>query len=111
MSERVGFIVIYRFRVRPGREGSFRTGWSRLTEAIRRHRGGLGSRLHRSDDGLWVAYAQWPDRKTWERAQGMEPANAEAALLMTESIEKRLPPILLDPMIDLLERLPVGEPD
>ena len=30
--------------------------------------GGWGSRLHRGEDGCFYAYAQWPDRATWERA-------------------------------------------
>ena len=106
MSARAGFAVIYRFRVREDREDAFRAGWRRLTEAIREHRGGLGSRLHRADDGTWVAYAQWPDRESWERSREMESADAEASRQMADAIEESLPPILLEPRIDLLERVP-----
>ena len=85
-------------------EESFIEGWSRLTEAIRETRGGMGSRLHKSDDGWWVAYAQWPDRQTWESSQtAYESPDIEASNLMTEAIEDREPPILLEPIIDLLE--------
>ena len=103
MNEIVGFSVIYRFKLHPGKEAAFKEGWTRLTKAIRDKRGGLGSRLHLSDDGTWVAYAQWPDRRAWERAQKQESADAEAAQLMADSVEERLPPILLEPIIDLLE--------
>ncbi len=98
-----GFCVIYRFRVYPEKEAQFIAGWSRITLGIRDHRGGLGSRLHRADDGLWVAYAQWPSRADWERAGNMEaPVDAEAARLMADAIEERCEPILLEPVQDLL---------
>lgn len=74
-----------------------------MTMAIRAHRGGLGSRLHLAEDGWWVAYAQWPDRETWERSQAMDSADAEAARMMSESVEQKLPPILMEAEIDLLE--------
>ncbi len=102
---KTGFCVIYRFRVRPGAEDTFRHGWAQLTKAIRDRRGGLGSRLHRTDEGLWLAYAQWPNRDAWERARQLETADPDAARTMGESIEESLPPILLEPEIDLLEPL------
>jgi quinol monooxygenase YgiN len=102
MSNHVGFCVIYRFKVRDGAENAFRQGWTRITEEIRRDHSGLGSRLHRADDGLWVAYAQWPDRNAWEQSQAMKTDDKEAAKLMAASIEERLPPILMEPAIDLL---------
>jgi hypothetical protein len=62
------FAVIYRWKVLPGREAQFEQGWRAGTEAIAREFGGWGSRLHWGEDGVAVAYAQWPDRDTWERA-------------------------------------------
>lgn len=62
------FAVIYRWRVIPGREAQFEAGWRAGTEAIRREFNGWGSRLHKAEDGVFVAYAQWPDRATWEKA-------------------------------------------
>ena len=101
MSEECGFCVIYRFKLRAGAEDLFRQGWIRITEAIRDSRGGLGSRLHVTDDGWWLAYAQWPDRQTWERSGEMESADPEAGKMMADSIEERLPPVLMEPQIDL----------
>ena len=104
MTKSTKFCVIYTFKVRPGMEDSFMEGWSRVTEAIRETRGGMGSRLHKSDNGWWVAYAQWPDRQTWESSQtAQESPDSKASTLMTEAIEDRLQPILLEPVIDLLE--------
>ena len=62
------FAVIYRWRVIPGLEAQFEEGWRAGTERIAAEFGGWGSRLHRTDDGAFIAYAQWPDKETWERA-------------------------------------------
>ena len=62
------FAVIYRWRVLPGLEAQFEQGWRAGTDAIAREFGGWGSRLHRGEGDVYVAYAQWPDRATWERA-------------------------------------------
>ncbi|MBS0384667.1 MAG: antibiotic biosynthesis monooxygenase [Proteobacteria bacterium] len=62
------FAVIYRWRVIPGLEAQFEEGWRAGTERIAAEFGGWGSRLHRSDDGAFIAYAQWPDKAAWERA-------------------------------------------
>jgi antibiotic biosynthesis monooxygenase len=62
------FAVIYRWKLVPGREAMFEEGWRAGTDAIAREFGGWGSRLHRGEDGVAVAYAQWPDRATWEKA-------------------------------------------
>jgi hypothetical protein len=55
------FAVIYRWQVLPGCEAQFETGWRRGTERIAAEFGGWGSRLHKQADGVYVAYAQWPD--------------------------------------------------
>ena len=105
MSDSIGFCVVYRFKVRAGLEEIFRQGWTRITREIRQRRSGLGSRLHLSDDGWWVAYAQWPDRETWERSREVQAMDIEAEQLMAESVAERLPPILMEPKVDLLVSL------
>lgn len=97
------FCVVYQFMVRAGCEAAFEQAWQDLTLAIREQCGGLGSRLHKTDDGWWLAYAQWPDRQTWEQAQTRTtPVHPDAAQRMADAIEGRRPPILLQPQIDLL---------
>ena len=98
------FIALYRWTVRGGREEHFREGWRRLTEEIYERRGSLGSRLHRAEDGSWVAYAQWPDRRAWEASQGSAAVDAEASRMMRESIEVSHPPVLMEVIDDLLRR-------
>lgn len=97
------FIVLYRWKLREGREDSFREGWRRRTEEIHRRCGSLGSRLHRAEDGTWIAYAQWPDRRTWEAASKITPADAEAVGMMRESVETSFPNTYMSVAEDLLK--------
>ena len=96
------FCVLYRFRVEPARTDDFVRAWSALTEQIAAQFGGLGSRLHRQEDGLWAAYAQWPSRAAWERASALPSPDPEASAVMREVIVERLPPVLPDVVADLL---------
>ena len=97
-----GFAVIYRWRLKPGSEEAFRAAWETVTRIIRREHGGLGSRLHRTAEGLWLAYAQWPDRASWEALQKAPAADPVASGIMRDCVERRLEPILLEPVADLL---------
>ena len=62
------FIAIYSFKVKEGFEMEFKGSWRGLTQLIYQHEGSLGSRLHMSNDGEYIAYAQWPDQSTFEKA-------------------------------------------
>ena len=70
------FSVIYTFYVKPGAENDFVKAWSALTELFKEHAGSGGSRLHRDPSGTYVAYAQWPDRSTWEESMPKLPSEA-----------------------------------
>ena len=60
--------MVYRWRVIAGREAQFEEGWKRGTERIAAEFGGWGSRLHKAGEGIYLAYAQWPDEAGWKRA-------------------------------------------
>jgi hypothetical protein len=81
------FIVVYRWKLKEGMEDRFRQGWRAATEAISQKYGSLGSRLHKADDGTWVAYAQWPDKERWEAMRDGPPADVPGFDLMRESID------------------------
>ena len=102
------FIALYRWRLKEGREERFREGWRRLTEDIYRQHGSHGSRLHRAEDGTWVAYAQWPDKRAWESALGVEAADGEATEVLRESVEVSHPPVLMEVFDDLLKPAGTG---
>jgi quinol monooxygenase YgiN len=87
---RTMLIVVYRWRIRAGHEAQFREGWRAMTASIAATRGGLGSRLHRAQDGTWVAYAQWPDRAAYAAGHAAASANAAAAALMAHAIAEHL---------------------
>ncbi len=60
--------VIYRWRVDEKDEKDFERRWHEITVDIMRNHGGGGSRLHRAENGDWVAYARWPRREDRDRA-------------------------------------------
>ena len=82
------FAVIYRWQVVPGLEAQFEAGWRRGTERIAAEFGGWGSRLHAAGDGIYIAYAQWPDEETWKKAseQRMYHSDDEARRMYREAI-------------------------
>jgi heme-degrading monooxygenase HmoA len=62
------FVVMFEFVVKQGFEEQFLTAWPKTTQGIYLFKGSLGSRLHRTSDNAFIAYAQWPDEKTYRQA-------------------------------------------
>lgn len=98
----IGFTVVYRWRLHAGKERLFRAAWEEVTRELMARRGALGSRLHRADDGTWVAYAQWPSREAWEAPRPLGAAFDSARLAMQEAIDEAFEPLLLTPECDHL---------
>jgi hypothetical protein len=96
-----GFIVLYRWRLHPGAEDAFVSGWSYLSEQLR-SRGSLGSRLHRGSDGIWYSYAQWPSAQAREDAFSMQELCGAAREQMRSAIAEQFPEIVLEPIADYL---------
>ena len=65
-------------------------------------RGGLGSRLHQTEDAMWLAYAQWPSKELWEHSQKLGEVCPAASEKMRSSILETFAPVLLYPEEDLL---------
>jgi quinol monooxygenase YgiN len=101
--EETMFIALYHWKVKEGREKDFRECWHRITEGIYQRSGSLGSRLHQADDGTWVAYAQWPDRQTYDAARSIPVIDAETRAMFRESIEEAYPDIYMNVTDDLLQ--------
>lgn len=72
------FCIIYEFQVNTNSEPDFIKNWKGLTDLIYKYENSLGSRLHRIEDGQFLAYAQWPDRNTWENSGSKLPLAANA---------------------------------
>ena len=79
-----GFAVLYRWKVRPEAREAFVVAWREATLAYKTI-GALGSRLHRSDDDEFYAYAEWPSREAWERAKTRSPVPSETAAVMRDA--------------------------
>lgn len=102
MSGMPGFAVIYAWRLKPSMEAQFVQAWSRITELYVAHRGGLGSRLHKGPDGIWVAYAQWPSAQARIAAFAGESLDPIASARMREAVAEAFEEILLEPVADYL---------
>jgi heme-degrading monooxygenase HmoA len=98
------FIALYHWKIKDGQEERFREGWHRRTEEIYRKCGSFGSRLHRAEDGTFVAYAQWEKRKDWEKMQQSTALeDKEAREMMLDSIEISFPDVYMNIVDDLLK--------
>ncbi len=94
--------IIYRWRLKPGKQEQFRKAWRRRTVELREEAGALGSALHRTDDDIWVAYARWPNPEERERARNERPANSTATDMMRDATAEDFPPIVAEVIDDLL---------
>lgn len=57
------FAAIYQGYIKPGRENEYQEAWNKVARYFIEQRGAIGSCLHRTSDGLWVAYSRWPDKE------------------------------------------------
>ncbi len=75
------FIAVYEFKIKAGQEQEFQKAWTNVTDSIAKHRGALGSRLHKTEmSGVFVAYAQWPSREMYFDESGAKKFSAEENL-------------------------------
>ncbi|MEM7160891.1 MAG: antibiotic biosynthesis monooxygenase [Bacteroidota bacterium] len=71
------FAVIYRFKVKEEYEKDFIQAWREMTLLIYQFEGSLGSRLHRESENTFIAYAQWPDKFTFNNSGSKLPESAK----------------------------------
>ena len=103
------FAAIYRWEVDPDREREFKEGWYRTSMTVRRRYGSLGSRLHRTDSGLFVSYGRWHTYKDREAYRANLAVDPEGFRLMQTSIMSELPTIDMTIIGNLLdEHVPQG---
>ena len=70
------FAVIYSFKVKPGLIEEFKQTWKELTVLIYHYEQSFGSRLHSSEENVFIAYALWPDKNTWKNSGTKLPSQA-----------------------------------
>ncbi len=88
-------VYIYRWKIKKGYEQQFKTNWGIVTRLLRDHAGSYGSRLHSSENGDYVAYAQWPSVAAREGANVQTKEMEDARRLMKESIRENFPAEIL----------------
>jgi len=67
------FVAIYEFDVKDGMENQFVEAWLSVTREIYKQCGSYGSRLQKDKNGIYIGYAQWPDRETWTKDWSPDP--------------------------------------
>ena len=102
MSALIGFTVVYRWQLHDGKRGQFQRAWETVTTQLIRDQGALGSRLHVSEDGTVVAYAQWPSKEAWEESRRTGPCDPTAFAAMRDATTRTFEPMLLTPVCDYL---------
>lgn len=95
------FIILYRWRIKPEKEAQFIEAWSEITAFYRENFDSLGSRLHRGDDGIFYAYAQWNSVGQREKAFQNVP-DFESRGRMREAIEESFEEVRLEIVSDYL---------
>lgn len=74
------FAVIYRAHILPEKEAEYVRHWKLIASYFVAQRGALGSTLHKTDEGMWVAYSKWPDKATRDASWPKEQEKASSAL-------------------------------
>lgn len=106
------FVVIYQGYIKPGKENEYQDAWNKVAQYFIEYRGAIGSCLHRTSDGLWVAYSRWPDKKTRDNSWPGENAPSEelsleirnAVLTIKDCLDsdRKIPDLCMEVVNDLL---------
>lgn len=106
------FAVIYQGYLKPGRESEYQEAWNKVAKYFIEYRGAIGSCLHRTSDGLWVAYSRWPDKKTRDNSWPGENAPSEELPLEIRNAvltikycldsDRKIPDLCMEVINDLL---------
>jgi hypothetical protein len=109
------FAAIYQGYLKPGCEKEYQRLWKIIATYFIEKRGALGSCLHKSSDGLWVAYSRWPDRATRDASwpgedapsEVLPPEIREAIIKIKDCIDqnRKIPDLSLEVVDDLLGTL------
>ena len=70
------FAVIYRGYLKSECDDKYKKAWRTVASYFVEYRGALGSCLHKTIDGMWVAYSRWPDKATRDASWPGENAPA-----------------------------------
>ncbi|MBN9226716.1 MULTISPECIES: hypothetical protein [Legionella] len=87
------FAVIYRGYIPSENEEEYKKLWKVIASYFIENRGAMGSRLHKTHDGAFLAYSCWPDKKTRDESWPGEdapneilPAEIKEAIIQIRSL-------------------------
>lgn len=86
------FIVVYRWRIHPGREEEFRAAWEELSSQYIQLRGQLDAKLTSGEDDVWVGKAVWGDRDDYILALERGVTDPRVANRMNTCVAEQLDP-------------------
>jgi len=82
------FAVIYKFKLKTHQEELYKHHWYKIANYFIKHRGAIGSCLHKGEDGIWVAYSRWPSKAMRDASwPGEENPSDELPKEMRDSIK------------------------
>lgn len=99
------FAVIYRSYLKPNSEEVYKDNWRIIANYFVKERGALGSTLLKAEEGYWLAFSKWPDKKTRDASwpQKIEDINIElpidiieAIFLLKQCLDTQLPEICME---------------
>lgn len=104
------FAVIYRGFVKPHLEAEYVAHWKIVAAYFVKELGALGSTLHQTEEGMWVAYSKWPSRSARKTAWPKEgepnaalPPPIRAAISgLKQCLEEQLPEIEMEVVAEVL---------
>lgn len=96
------FAVLYKWTLKKGSEAKFVDAWEEVTAELSTRWETQGSRLHRTQEGDWIAYAQWPSREKWEEASQATFVKSAARVEMAAAVESGEILMSMDIVKDLL---------
>jgi len=106
------FAGIYRAYLKPGRAAEYREAWHAVARYFVKERGAVGSCLHKTTEGLWIAYSRWPDKETRDASWPGEdlpstellPEIRKAILTLKDCLdpERKFPEICMEVVDDML---------
>ena len=99
-------VILYKWKIKPGKEEEFQRSWSFATQMIRTHCGSYGSRLHKAQTGEWLGYAQWPSVEARSTCRIQDESFLKSRDAMNECIESTFEELHLDIMADYLVHQP-----
>lgn len=109
------FSVIYRGYPKVGKETEYQELWHIVADYFIKNQGALGSCLHKTDDGMWLAYSRWPNKEMRDNAwpqddsvNGNFPDEIKKAILSIKDCldeQRKLPEICMTVVDDLLNNV------